>query len=329
MEKISVIVPVYNVEKYLHRCIDSILSQTYRNLEIILVNDGSTDNSGEICEWYKEQDKRIKVIHKKNGGQSSARNAGLEIATGEYVAFVDSDDWIIDNMYEYLLGLIKKTESDVATIDFIFARDETENKYRYSKKKINIKVYENKEILREYLIEGTIRGSYSFCRNLYKRKLFKNVKFPNGKINEDIVTNYKVLMNAKRQVKSNYIGYFYFQGGVSTTRAGLRKKDFDLLDASKELVNLTQNESYKDIKYLAEVKLARSYFSLLAKIAFYGIDDKELNEKEIIGYLTRKLRGNYLFLVKSPMPLNRKLMMTLLCININFLKIPLKIYKKL
>ena len=113
-ERISVIVPVYKVEPYLRKCLDSIVNQTYRNLEIILVDDGSPDNCGRICDEYAERDKRIRVIHQKNGGVSSARNEGLKIASGDWIGWVDSDDWIEPDMFEYLLENAKKSKADIA-----------------------------------------------------------------------------------------------------------------------------------------------------------------------------------------------------------------------
>ena len=115
---ISIIVPVYDVEPYLRKCIDSILIQSYRDLEIILVDDGSPDNCGAICDEYAEKDKRIKVIHKKNGGLSDARNAGLDIATGEYIGFVDSDDWVMPDMYEYLYKAVKEYDADMSVCGY-------------------------------------------------------------------------------------------------------------------------------------------------------------------------------------------------------------------
>lgn len=325
-EKISIIIPIYNTGKYLKRCVDSVLAQTYQNIEVILVNDGSTDESSNICEWYKKQDKRVKVIHKKNGGVSSARNAGLENATGDYIGFVDSDDWVNKEMYEILLKAIKDTNSDVATLDYILVNNQKGYINRVSKN-IKYKLYKDKEILKEYLLEGTKSGSYSCWRKLYKRRLFENIRFPEGKINEDIITNYKVLKNAKQHVKINYVGYYYWQDNESITRGGLKQRDFDLLYVSRELVDLSKNEEDKDIRYLAEVKLARSYFSLLARIAFYGIEDKEIDCQKTIKGLTRKLRQNIFLLMGSPIPLNRKLMILAVSINIKLLSLPLSIYK--
>lgn len=328
MKKISVIVPVYNTEKYLGRCIDSILAQTYKHLEIILVNDGSTDNSGEICNWYKERDQRVKVIHKINGGLSSARNAGLEIASGDYIAFVDSDDWLVEDIYEHCVNLMETVGCDVVDFQCVFVNNNSTN--LTSDEKFKIQVVEGKQILYDYLYRGQVeKVPFTVWRKLYKRNLFENIRFPEGKINEDITTNYRVLMKASKLVHTNKVGYYYFQDSLSLSRNILTKKDFDLIDAAKELVYLTNNETNSDIKYLARVKLARSYFSLLAKIAFYGIDDKELDYKKVIRSLTRKLRQNYFLLMGSPVPINRKLMITAMCVNINLIKYPLSLYKKI
>lgn len=324
MKLISVIVPVYNAEKSLNRCVDSILGQTYRELEIILVNDGSTDRSGEICDCYKKQDRRVRVIHKNNGGQSSARNAGLDIATGDYIGFVDSDDWIVDDIYEHCIEIIG--DSDVVDFQCVHAYSHfVEIKLQAD---YEITAIEGKEIVRDYLLRGqTEQTPFSVCRKLYKSNLFNDVYFPDGKVNEDIVTNYEVLAKAKKLVRTNKIGYYYFQKPMSTTRGKLKKRDLDLLYACDELIALTMDEDYKDIKYLAEVKQARSYFSLLAKIAYYGIEEDEFNKRDLVKYLTNRLRQNYFFLMRSPIPLNRKLMATALSININCLAIPLSIYK--
>lgn len=326
--KISVVVPVYNTEEYLPRCLDSILSQTYKDLEIILVNDGSTDSSGEICNLYSQQDDRIKVIHKENGGLSSARNIAIEISRGNYIVFVDSDDWIVEDIYEHCVDVAETMKCDVVDFQCVFTNGEIINTNSIITNKIEL--VEGKEILRDYLLRGqTEKSPFSSCRKLYKRELFATVRFPEGKINEDIATNYKVLMNCNRIAHTSKIGYFYFQDSRSTTRNGLKKRDFDLLDACKELKKLSQNEEYQDIKYLVNVKYVRSYFSLLAKVAFYGISDCTLNRKEVIRSLSRKIRGNYFLLMRSPMPFNRKIMVTALCINIKCLSMPLKLYKML
>lgn len=324
---ISVIVPIYNAEKYLHRCLNSIIRQTYSDLEVILVNDGSSDSSGSICEEYENEDRRFKVIHQENRGQASARNAGIEAATGEYLAFVDSDDWLDKTIYEDAIGLAEKTQSDV--VDFQVEYAYTENVV-VNQKQVKVDILKNKEILRNYLLRGqTEKAPFSPCRKLYEKYLFENVRFPVGKINEDIATVYKILMNTKKLAIMDRVGYYYFQNNKSTTRNGFKEKDFDLLDACKELELLTNNESYQDIKKLVRIKYARSYFSLLAKIAFYGVEDKNVDEKKVVKKLTGKLRKNYLILMTSNMPVNRKIMVSALSINIEFLRVPLSIYKNI
>ena len=179
---ISVIVPVYNIEKYLERCVNSIREQTYTNLEILLVDDGSTDSSGTICDKFAEEDNRVRVFHKENGGSSSARNLGIAEAKGEYLGFVDSDDYISANMYELLVGAIHEFQAEVAQV----GRDEIDEEGKRlpdicvpPKQKVFI---ESKDFLRELLMH---RGDCSFCTKLVKKSLFENGTFPLGELNED------------------------------------------------------------------------------------------------------------------------------------------------
>lgn len=326
---ISVIVPIYNVEQYLERCIESIRCQTYKNIEIILVNDGSADKSGLLCDQFSKSDPRIKVIHKENGGLSSARNAGLKAAKGKFVGFVDSDDWIANDMYEYLYNLISKNEADVSDIACIYA-------YKYpcnikdEEEKINI--YNDDGILENYLYRGMHEqksAPFSVCRKLYISKLFDDISFPEGKINEDICTNFKILSKCNRIVISNQIKYFYYQNIQSITVGELKQKDLALLDVCTEMSNLANKTRNKTIISLANMKLARSDFSLLARIAMYGCGSDIQNPQELITILTKRLRKNISLLLKSPMPVNRKILSLALCVNINILRIPVRLIKSL
>ena len=180
---ISVIVPVYSVEEYLEKCVNSIINQTYKNLEIILVDDGTPDNCGKICDEFALRDNRVKVIHKTNGGLSSARNAGLDIMTGDYVAFVDSDDWIEDNMYECLLNNLVEFDADMS---FGGVADELEGENGYKIAKISD--YGCKEPFSEDIIDAMRRyfhGTWAAWDKLYKASLFETIRFPVGEINED------------------------------------------------------------------------------------------------------------------------------------------------
>lgn len=325
---ISVIVPVYNVEKYIRRCVDSIIGQTYKNLEILLIDDGSGDLSGGICDEYAEIDMRVRVFHKKNGGQASARNLGLENAMGEYVGFVDSDDWIEKDTYFYCIDLIKNENCKVDVVQFGIScvKDEKEQpKVRKEK----IKRHENKDILNFLMIQSTKTDSYfSPCRCLYSRNILQDERFPLGRINEDIVFKYQVFAKANMMIDSNCIKYYYFQGAGSTTTDGLKKRDFDLYIAASELKALTDKESYGGIKKMGEVKYARTSFSLLCKIAYFGISDESIDKADVVKKLQTELRKNFKLLLKAPMALSRKICLLLLVIDFRLLEMPVKLYRK-
>lgn len=213
---ISVIVPVYNTQEYLAKCIDSIINQTYTNLEIILVDDGSYDNSPDICEEYAQRDNRIIVIHKENGGASSCRNAGLEIATGKYVAFVDSDDWIDKTMYEEMIKTAEEYQADTVVIGFFRIRGENMWAFYIEKPQI----FNSHDALAA-LIENAWMKNYSWNK-LYNRKLFSNVNYPNGQIFEDIPVAYKLFDKSNKIVVLNQIKYYYVaHTGSSVTKVTL------------------------------------------------------------------------------------------------------------
>ncbi len=323
LPKISIIVPVYNVEKYLERCINSILDQTFMDYELILVNDGSTDNSGSICNSLKDKDVRIIVINKENGGLSSARNAGLEIARGEYIGFVDSDDWITSDMFGYLYSLINKFECDIASASYVFSK----GNHRIAQPKLVERLFKREEALKYYLYTGMANriSDFSVCTKLYKRTLFSEIKFPVGQLYEDVATNFSLIQKSKLYVKSNKICYYYYQEGSSITRAGFRYKDFDMIKTGNDLITMSKMESNQEIIELARMKKARSYFSILSKISMYGFNDEVDNKKEIVKKITIELRSNYLLLIKSPMPINRKIIMSVLALNINLIRYPIKV----
>lgn len=325
MLRLSIIVPVYKVEQYLNRCIDSILSQTYRDFELILVDDGSPDNCGNMCDDIAKTDKRIKVIHKENGGLSSARNAGLDVACGDYVGFIDSDDWITNDMFEHLISLVDRYNCEIASASYVFSNGET----KFKQPNIEVRVFNKKEALRYYMLEGMSSriSDYPVCIKIYKKVLFDNIRFPEGQLYEDVATNFMLIQESSIYVKSNKICYYYFQDGRSITRSGFKSKDMDVLKVGDQLVTLAKKENDEELLKLAITKSARSYFSLLAKIAAYGFAEKLDNEKELIKNLTSELRKNYITLMKSTMPINRKLIMNLLCININCVKTPIKVFQ--
>ena len=320
-DKISVIVPIYNAEKYLKKCLDSIISQSYTNLEIILVNDGSKDESLKICEAYAAKDKRITIVDKENGGQASARNKGLDIATGKYIGFVDSDDWIDLDTFDYLHYLVKKHHADCS---FIKIR---KNDYDFQTEHFNEKIYKGDAILVEYLKYGMKTGEYSPCTYLYSKKIVQHLKFPEGKINEDIPFIYKALDKANILVKSNKYCYNYRLSQNSTTRNKFRKRDFDLFDACDDLADYSKNKS-KEIQKLIKEKRDRSDFSLLAKIAYYGAEN-ETEFQDEIQQMKKNIRNNYLELIFTNMSLIRKIQLTCFVINYDFTKKMINFIRKL
>ncbi|WP_299092029.1 glycosyltransferase [uncultured Bacteroides sp.] len=209
---ISIIIPVYNVNGYLEKCLHSVCEQTYKNLEIIVVDDGSTDGSGEICDLFAETDSRIKVIHQVNGGQSSARNKGLAIARGEYIGFVDSDDWIDSDMYEFLYRLLTTNNADVAACAH-YIETETETEVRYSSGTFTS--FSSDEAIRALIIDRRMRN-YIWDK-LFRRQAFSGIQFPENQIFEDMAVCYRVFHKVRRIVMQDCPKYHYLQREGSTT----------------------------------------------------------------------------------------------------------------
>lgn len=220
-KKVTIIIPVYKVEEYLDRCLNSVIKQTYTNLEIILIDDGSPDRCYDLCDSWKLKDSRIKVIHKKNGGLSSARNAGLDIATGDYIAFVDSDDYIASNMIEIMLDAALRNNVNVVCC----------GRTRVSKKsKIEMftlpqeQLITGQEAIKQILIGGSVEEAA--WDKLYKADIFNKRRFPNGEINEDIVQTIEILGENKWIVHVGRALYYYCenQNSITTSKYNPKKK---------------------------------------------------------------------------------------------------------
>ncbi len=324
--KISVIIPVYGVERYLDRCVESVVRQSYTNLEIILVDDGSPDNCPKMCDEWALRDARIRTVHRENGGLSCARNTGLSVATGDYVTFVDSDDWIAKDIYEYCIMLLKKYKKANA-VQFGVKLTSTPNAF-ITRIPEEIRIYEGKEILDYYLESSTRKsGGFSVWRCLFEAPTAKRYKFREGKINEDIDYKYKVLRDCHEWVITNKVGYFYWQEGNSTSSGKLKAKDFQLYEAAEELYKLTQSETFGNIAFLGKVKKARTPFSLLCRIAVWGISDESLNEKDVVKQLVKEHRKNVVTLLKAPLPLSRKFLSVMFAVNFSVARFLLSFIK--
>ena len=236
--KVSIIIPVYKVEKYLKRCIESVINQSYKNIEIILVNDGSPDKCGEICDSYARIDSKIKVIHKKNGGLSSARNAGLDIASGEYIMFVDSDDWIEEDSLEKLDKYMDMSY-DIINFKFSFIKEGSKNIIE-----LQSDSKESYECDLISYIDKLFMGELSFFiwNKLYKKDLFNEVRFPEGRNYEDLATIYKLYFKAKNIIVTDYTLYYYWLGNSNSITSNSTIKNMtDYLLSAKEIYEVNKN----------------------------------------------------------------------------------------
>lgn len=238
-ELVSIIVPVYNVERYLDRCLKSLVNQTYLNIEIILVNDGSPDMCPKICEEWAQRDHRIKVIHKKNGGLSDARNKGVDVAKGIYICFVDSDDYVAQTYVETLYKLIRDNNTDMSAVSFKKVYTIDQDPDRKIKREDAIIVFEGEEAIRQLFSDNTY-ANYAWNK-MYKRELFENVRFPRGRKMEDLGTTYKLLLNTRRIVYSKKILYYYYQREDSILHKANLDFYRDKFELSKERFEIVKN----------------------------------------------------------------------------------------
>lgn len=316
-EKISIIVPIYNVEKYLKQCLESILEQTYKNLEIILIDDGTKDSSGMICDDYAKKDNRIKVIHQKNMGLSGARNTGLKNSTGDLITFVDSDDFIDNKMFETMLLSIKENDADIVECGTIFC-DENGN-YIKDNTLNEVKIYKNEYQIKELLMNEDI--TTTSWGKLYKRKLFKNFEFPLEKYHEDTFTTYKLLHLSKKTTVLNKGFYHYRQVDGSIMNSSFKLKHLDSIEATLERSKFIEKNypEYKKYDYANIVYSCCKVYERILLSDFY--------DKKIIKNLQNLIRKYLIyFLIYSKSKKSTKLFSIVCFFDMNVCK---KIYKKL
>lgn len=241
---ISVVVPVYNVEKYLQKCIDSIINQTYKKIEIILVNDGSTDNSLSICNEYKKTDSRIQVIDKKNGGLSSARNVGIKFSKGKYICFVDADDYLEHNFVEKLYNKIINNKCDISICNFVYDFENGKSKIRYNNSLENYLMNSSEAILQ---LNNYKYFDMSACSKMFKKELFSDIRFPEGKFCEDYYVMYLLFDKADKIVYFCDPLYHYFQRVGSITKD--KKLKYDFIHAAYEQMTFVEKK-YPNLKYV-------------------------------------------------------------------------------
>ena len=259
---ITVIVPVYKAENYLEKCIQGLLGQTYQNLEIILINDGSPDNSGTICDNFAKQDARIRVIHKENGGASSARNAGLDVMRGDYVGFIDSDDWIEPNMFEHMLDLLIRHDAQIAAcgLQCDYGNGTTVFFNGNYPQCADVEVYSRIDALREAIIGRKITPS--MCDKLLKASIFQNLRFREGTVNEDFELVPQCIELADTVVYDPLPLYHYVIDGESVTHGAFKKSRFTEAQVSRNLMAHYQ-EHYPSLYPYALAKHAEICMNLV------------------------------------------------------------------
>lgn len=307
-QKVSIVIPVYNVEKYIERCLKSILNQTLDSIEVIVIDDGSTDNSGKICDEFSTKYKNVKTFHKRNGGVSSARNLGISIAKGEYIGFVDPDDFIHVNMYKELYENAKKVNSDIAICSVneimgnkIFTEDNTGELMKYSKSEA---------------INGYFNETYPFNHNYLCNKLFKRTMFDKIKLNEKITYQEDSEIMIKLLNSSDiitYIGkplynYDLREGSLSSGKISKGK-----ITAERAFHSIYEYTRYNICEYKSKALL--KYISLVFNIVIEIIKNYEEYKEEYINIITR-IKEIYCELIKTKgIPIKYKIHATLIIVS--------------
>ena len=310
--KVSVVVPVYNVEKYLKRCLDSIFNQTYKNIEIILVNDGSKDNSRDICEEYEKNFDNIVLINQENGGLSAARNTGLKYVKGEAVTFVDSDDWLELDAIEYYVDSMKKYDVDMVVTNNIRTKDYQENILQPNN--IKEEVLSQEDYAKKFFkIDGNSIEYYAWSK-LYKREIMEDVEFPVGLFAEDVLGTFRYMKNAQSIFYSNKITYNYFINDNGLT-AKFGDKDFDLEKIWDTIIEESEGYENKNFLKYAVINRKRIDFNLLCRIAL--AENKEENIEKYsrkITELLKSIKENKQLLLEY-LPFSRRVILILFILN--------------
>lgn len=313
---ISVIVPVYKVEKYLDRCIGSVIAQTYKNLEIIMIDDESPDNCPEMCDEYARRDTRIKVIHKKNGGLSDARNIGLAVATGEYIAFVDSDDWIESDFIEILYNNAEKEHADISIIGYTLVWDDGRTR-RFSQDD-EYYTFDTDNAIRELLNQRKFQCMV--CQKMYKKYIFDSVKFPIGKVYEDVAVGLPTFLRAKKIVVSGKSKYNYYQRNDSIVNSKFDKRKLYFLECCQFIIAYSDSHNKK-----YDIEAHSFYLRALMMLILPIYQENKEADKDIYQYLEQEIRTHKHYIWKNPnMELKKKVVLSLICI-----KFPGKILVKL
>lgn len=310
MPEISVIVPVYKAEQYLDRCVKSILEQTYQNFELILVDDGSPDNSPSLCDEWAKNDNHIYVIHKENGGASSARNAGLKIAKGRWIAFADSDDWLDRTALKTLYDLANQYNVPMAIGGMRVVQKYTDASIVM---KQNAKVLSNADLMSRFFRLNGEPDTHSVCGAIIRRDILEDYSFIEGRMNEDVETCYYLARKCEAAVYTDAPLYNYFKNIEGVTNSGFSKKKLDLLDIW-DIVQKQVEQFTPEYSYACEINCKRARFTLLTQMSLNGYDHHDPFMVETKRKLKREVRGAFWELMKWKMPISRKVLLVWECI---------------
>ena len=310
MPEISVIVPVYKAEQYLERCVKSILEQTYQNFELILVDDGSPDGSPILCDKWAKKDSRVHVIHKKNGGASSARNAGLKIAKGNWIAFADSDDWLDRTALKTLYDLANQYNVPMAIGGMRVVQEYTDAQTVAKQKTV---VLSRADLMSRFFRLNGEPDTHSVCATLIRRDILEAYHFIEGKMNEDVEACYYLARKCEGAVCTNKPVYFYFKNVEGVTNSGFSKKKLDLLDIW-DIVQKQVEQFTPEYCYACEMNCKRARFTLLTQMNLNGYDYHDPFMIETKKKLKREVREAFWKLMKWKMPGSRKLILVIDCI---------------
>lgn len=288
---ISVIVPIYNAEKHLNRCLDSIINQSFSDFELILINDGSDDDSGKICEIYAKKDKRIRVVHKKNEGVSSARNLGIDIALGEYITFIDSDDWIEQDFFKESMKYIKKNKISILITGFVFENNKKSFNIFSGK---NDEIFSKEEAQMEFFKQD--KFSWTVYDKFYERTIIKAFKFDKKiKIGEDMLFFWEILNSVEKIGYLPLYQYHYDISASKTMTSNFSMKWFDGIRVKRKIYREIKNSS-KELSLLSKITCIVEMMMLAKK----AINTSNYNTKRLVVLLQKNIRKNIYIIFLYP-----------------------------
>ena len=311
--RVSAIVPVYNVEKFLERCVSSLVDQTLGFYEVILVDDGSTDSSGALCDRYAERFENIHVVHRPNGGLSEARNTGISVSTGDFLTFIDSDDWISPIYNEVLCDALIETQSDISVCGHVRAGSQfcfKSDRYKQINE-IQLITYTSSDYLDIMLRYSGNRCVHYAWGKLYRRDILEKEHFPPKLYNEDVEGFFKSLINSSRVTEVIHPSplYCYFVNQNSITGKKFGQNYLDLLEVWDRVVAIAQDRR-PDLVEKAKYNRKRTDFTVLYDVLVHGTSESDLCFADQINRCLFDLRSNLGDLLKGPMPMNRKISVT-------------------